>query len=669
VNKFLSLIVILSACGGDPDPNLATAPPTITTTELASAITGESYATWLEVDGGEAPLRWDLTGELPDGLVFNPAGAISGVATQPDDVDVTLTVTDDRGRSDSAQMSLAVLLALNAIPCGGRVQGEFTTAASLGWYEVDWTADAGYTWLQIPLPEDDTTRIEVEIEGYGGYFSAYLASPGTAAGDQDLSSNYQLYYAGFVGDAVTIDLGTFYDLPTYESFGAAINLLVVAEDARPWSARAECSNGPIFESLRFYPVALGEEFLVNFNLVQNNADSRIWTDEPLPDWISWDEDTGRLTGVAGELGSVIFDVHAEDLEGRTRTERAGFGVYETHVLACDESYIWTPSRGYYDAGDPLSNFYDVDAYRVFQTDVDPAYSMITAHLDGFIGGEVGFANYVGWPFYLSQPRDGSWTGSDFAADLSPQTWPSISEYRDAQGTVNAVGYAYYGVSDEATFWFECDPSPRPDVQILPVLQPDEVSSRTLDVVGGTAPYTWTSLDLPDGVSVDAAGQFDVDQPTEGSYAVTLSVMDDVGSSNDVDFDLYVGDEAACRGYPPLACGGAESGTFTQTWYENPFAGSAIFCMDTNTWTHDSLVVTVTAGPDSETFIAPTDPGQDPMDSLQSYYLAGLTSAADEEISVAVLDHSRMSAYQDQVFFLTAAAWIPGDWSLEVTCNE
>ena len=64
-------------------------------------------------------------------------------------------------------------------------------------------------------------------------FDAYLASPGTPLGDQDLSDNYRLYDVGFTGYGLSIDLGTAYDLPTYESFGDAINLLLVSEDARP----------------------------------------------------------------------------------------------------------------------------------------------------------------------------------------------------------------------------------------------------------------------------------------------------------------------------------------------------------------------------------------------------------------------------------------------------
>ncbi len=667
--KYLPFFLALFACkGDDPNSNGNYTPPSITTSELDSAITGESYATWLEADGGEAPLRWELTGDLPSGLVFNPAGAISGVPSQPDDVTVTVTVTDERGKSDSVEMDLAVALALNAIPCGARTEGAFLGSASIDWYEVDWNQDDGYTWLQIPLPEDDTTRIDVAMDAFGGYFEVYLGAPGTPPGDQDLDENYRLYYAGF-GDPVTVDLGTRYDLQTYKSFGDPINLLVVANASGQWSVTSECSNGPIFEALAFLPTPLGDELAVNFNIIGNNDGARIWTDDPLPAWVSWDEETGRLTGTTADAGNFLFDVNVEDADGKTRTERAGFGVYEIENLACDESHIWTPSNGYYEGDEVLYNYYDVESYKVFELASDPAYSMVTAHLDGFAGGEVGFAGINSWSFYIDGPMDGDWQGSDFAASLSPQTWPSLSEYNELQGHVNAIGYAYYGVNDEATFWFECDPSPRPDVQIFPVLDPDASEAWNLDALGGTPPYTWSSVDFPADITLDATGLFTSDQPAEGAYDVTIGVLDDAGLSNDVPYTLYVGDDAACLGHDMLSCGDTENGTFTDIFYQNPAGGTAYFCMDSNTSDHDSVAVTLTAGLDAETFVALTDPGRDPVDAMMDFDYTTLSYSQSEEVDVGILDHDGMLAdYEGQVLFLTVAAWEPGDWSIEVVCN-
>jgi hypothetical protein len=666
--RFLPFILVLFACKGEPESGRDYTPPSIVTDALESGITGESYAQWLVADGGESPLRWEIVGDLPSGLVFNPAGAISGVPTQPDDVRVTVTVTDERGKSDSAEMSLAVALALNAVPCGITVEGEFSSSASIDWYEVDWSDDEGYTWLQIPLPEDDTTRIELSLAGFGAYFEVYLAVPGTPVGDQDLDANYSLYYGG-LGSPTTIDLGTYNDLPTYQSFGDAINLLVVPTQPGEWSAWTDCSNGPIFEGLVFLPTLLGDELWVNFDIVGNDDGARFWTDDTLPDWVEWDEETGRLTGTTADIGSFEFDVKVEDADGKTRTERAGFGVYEIEVLGCDESYQWTPSVAYYDRDGMFSNFYNVASYKVFQLDSDPAYSVVTAHLDGFGGGEVGFAAIDGWRFYISGPSDGDWAGSNFAASLSAQSWPSLSEYNDLQGYLNAIGFSYFGSNDEATFWFECDPAPRPDVQALPVLDSAETEAWNFDVLGGTPPYTWSSVDLPAGVTLDATGLFSSDQPVEGEYAVTLSVLDDDGLSGEVDYTLFVGDEAACLGHPRLSCGDANNGTFTDAYYESISGGTAFFCMDSDTSLYESVVVTLTSVVDAVAFVALTNPGRDPFDAMLDSDFSVLAWAGSEEIDVGVLDHSTgLGGYDNQVLFLTVAGLEPGDWSMEIVCN-
>ena len=666
--RFLPLVLVLLACNGDKDDDNYL-PPSIVTDALESGVTGESYATWLEVQGGEAPLRWEITGDLPTGLVFNPAGAISGIPSRPEDVTVTVKVTDERGESDSVEMSLAVALALNALPCGVTVGGEFAASAAVDdYYEIDWNAEDGYTWLQVPLPEDDTTRIDLEFDAFGSYFEVYLASPGTPVGDQDLYNNYRLYYAGF-GDAVTVDLGTSYDLQTYQSFGDAINVLVVATDASAWEATTVCSNGPIFDDLLFYPTLLGDDLFVNFNIIGENEGVRIWTDDTLPDWVSWDEATGRLTGVAGDLGAFEFDVHAEDAEGRVRTERAGFGVFDYEYLACDEPYRWTPSQGYYETYGAFYNFYNVNAFKVFRVETDPRYSQITAHLDGLSGGDVGFTGPDSFAFYIDGPSDGDWSGSDFSASVSPQSMPSLGEYTDVQPFLSAVGYGYFGTSSEATFWYECDPAPRPDLRVFPVLDPTATQSWSYDVIGGVAPYIWSTTGLPDGVTLDENGQLNTDFPVEGEYPVTVTVQDDTGRFTDIDLDLFVGDDAACMGYPQLSCGDAEAGSFTDTFYNNPNGGAAVYCMDSSTFENDNLVVTVTAGVDAQVAVVATTPGIDPFLDFMDFEYTFIAFADPEEVAVGVFDHSMgLQNYEDQVVFLSALAWSPGVWSFDVECN-
>ena len=74
-------------------------PPSIVTTGLFAAVTGQSYAERLTVAGGEAPYSWSIaSGRLPRGLSLAPDGAIMGVPAGPSGTTaVTFKVTDERG--------------------------------------------------------------------------------------------------------------------------------------------------------------------------------------------------------------------------------------------------------------------------------------------------------------------------------------------------------------------------------------------------------------------------------------------------------------------------------------------------------------------------------------------------------------------------------------------
>lgn len=77
-------------------------PPTITTpTTLPEAIAGRPYAIALAARGGDGPLRWSVTGELPNGLRFDPKSArIEGTpeAGTPEPAALMLHVSDDVAR-------------------------------------------------------------------------------------------------------------------------------------------------------------------------------------------------------------------------------------------------------------------------------------------------------------------------------------------------------------------------------------------------------------------------------------------------------------------------------------------------------------------------------------------------------------------------------------------
>ena len=83
--------------------------PSILTTSLAPAIQGTSYSQTLSVTGGTQPINWNISGGLPAGISFNKGtGVISGIPTAAGSSDLTITVSDAAGKSDTKTLTLTV---------------------------------------------------------------------------------------------------------------------------------------------------------------------------------------------------------------------------------------------------------------------------------------------------------------------------------------------------------------------------------------------------------------------------------------------------------------------------------------------------------------------------------------------------------------------------------
>lgn len=76
---------------------------------VPQAIRNSSYRLFLAAEGGAAPYRWSLTGNLPAGLSLDPAGIISGRATDIGTREITLAVQDAAGeRRESVRIEMDV---------------------------------------------------------------------------------------------------------------------------------------------------------------------------------------------------------------------------------------------------------------------------------------------------------------------------------------------------------------------------------------------------------------------------------------------------------------------------------------------------------------------------------------------------------------------------------
>jgi len=551
------LLVTASACGpGQPD---------IVTADLPAATATETYATWLAVEGGTAPLVWSLSdGELPEGLTLNPAGAISGVPDRSGATSFTLTVTDARGRTDQVSLDLDVGWGGGVLACEQEVSGSLAGGGVANW-DIQPQVSEGVAWLQVPLPPADVSRIELVFNATNAFNTVvHVGLPGTRPGDTDLSRYGWSQYASSLGQPIVIDANSEPSLQALRAAGEPITVLMGTETATDYTVGSLCSKGPIFRELQFLPTRLGDTVTNNYNVWGDNEDVRIWTDDPLPDWLTWDESNGRLGGVAQETGVWSFTVQAQDADGYLREEQSWLAVYDLVPAACGETVQLDLEQAYYD-GD-LAYYYDPRGYDVVEVGIPLEASRIDVDVTGGQRPRLGFpepdSEYVFYTPTTATGRDGSVSGG-----VGPRTSPDLDDYAQVQDMLYVVvSHNDYGASHTLEVSLTCDLAPRPAVAMLPVIEADSAGSTLLPVTGGTGPITWSADGLPQGVSLDPDGTLHHDRPARGTTPVSLILEDEAGAVSDTEYELYVGWDAACGGVEQLSCGERIEGTFSESLF-------------------------------------------------------------------------------------------------------
>lgn len=538
-------LAALMACG---PRELETDPPRITVSALEEARTHQRYTAWLTAKAGTPPLSWEVAGDLPPGLALNPAGAITGTPTEKGTASLTLTVTDADGRTDSADVDLEVKWSKGVVACGESRSGSFGDGAHLGYNNIDWDTKQGWTVLEIPLPPEEITSVHLELGG-GSFFPVYLALPGTPEGDQDLERNHRLFYS-YPGYPVTIDLGTYPDLPSYRAYGEPIQLIVATDVPTDWEATTTCTTGPVIQSVTQDPARLGEPLTVNYSIYGEQG-SVTWTlSGALPPWASFDPASARITGIAEETGTWEYTLVATDEAGDTDMLNSGFGVYEHTPVACNERVEWTPTEGFYE-GSAYAQA-DPEGYRVFELALPPEVSAVYARYDSPDGGYLSLIT-PGDPTFVTFGQEGDFNPGSFSLTADVPSVPSVLDYQDA-GLVHAVAYDNYASDGTAAFEFACTIAPQVALAALPVLEEGGAAAHPLPVVGGTPPYTLGAVGLPAGITLDPTGLLQATAPAPGAHPVTVTVSDSTGDETVKDWTLFVGDDAACQGATPLACG-------------------------------------------------------------------------------------------------------------------
>ncbi len=534
----------------------ASTPLEVVTDSLPTATLGETYTAWIDARGGAPPYTVSLaSGPLPDGLVLNPAGALSGVPTAAGSASVALAVTDREGATALASLSLSVVPPGDWLACGDEQSGRFDAVAVEDWGDtVDWDATGGYTWLRLPVPPPDVTRLSLQFDSSLDLY-AFLGDPGVQPGHKDLD-DMRWYWVGY-GGGLAIDLESRPDLETWWAHGQPLSLLVATANRGDWSVQATCTDAPVMTGLDSYPTLLGDALTININ-VSGEYEGLTFSASGLPDWASMNPDNGVVANVAAELGAWVADVQVEVADGRVGSGTLGFGVYEIDPLACGETRAFLPEESYYEGR--LTGWYDPSSYAVLETVIDPDVSTVSLTATGWYGSLAQVAPGSAYPFYGG--LDWQWFDASTARiSRGPASWPPLSQHQRVDGALRTVVTAWELDGSPIDIAVSCDRAPRMGHATLPALQDAAAESMALPVVGGTPPIAWSAEGLPDGVSLSADGVLTSDGAAAGETAVTLTLEDSVGASSVEVYALRVG-----RPPPVLAspgCGAARRGP--QPW--------------------------------------------------------------------------------------------------------
>ena len=546
------------ACTGPvvEEPNLE-----ILTTSLPPAVLGELYSVEFEASGAEGDVSWMLDGEVPADLVFNPfAGSLGGIPNAVGTFDLVLTATDASGATAQTDLQLVSTEDVTVVECDTAELLTFDEGTGVSSYEVDWTSGVGRSWIEIPLPPPETTRLQLTLEGQADFL---LTKPGVSGEPVDLWHDVARYVEGRL---VNIDPSHLWTLDDYRAAGEPIRMLVLAQSGGEVSVTTSCTPGPVLLSERLPAVRAGEASQLSFSAYPSTPVVEYRTEAPLPAWMTLDASTGQLTATPPEEGFWPFVLQVADAQGNTRRMETGLGAFVPVELDCDTPETELVVENGVFVGTSAVFGQDPSNFAVLTLPIDELVSAVDLTVAGFQGT---FASLV------DPGRVSSFGGSQFAFEvnqapvtlsLGPNTWPPRRLYGD---TLTYMVSPLFD-SNPATVTVACDTDPQLSSP-LPTVQPGQAGSWELDGIGGMPPYRWSASGLPSGVTLSEEGMLAHDgSATAGSARVDITLLDDDGVSLTASHLLHVGDEAACGSAIMLGCGEYVTGVLGP--------GEVLFCL-------------------------------------------------------------------------------------------
>jgi hypothetical protein len=658
--------ILLAGCGGPQTVQEPQEKPadllTVDDHTLPNATVGIAYDFSLHAEGGRAPLTWEASKrDMPGGLRLNADGLVQGTPNEAGTFTFQVEATDAEGQGKQALMTLGVELAPNLVRCGDTASGRFE-GSSWGPEGVDWAEFGSYAWIDLMVPDEYITKVELDFNLTSA--TVYQGLPGEPSGSHDLEGGYEVVSVS-EDNGLVIDLATDPGLASYHG-QIVIPLLVVGNSInQDWSVEVTCTDNPIFRWLWMLPTRLGEEIDTDYDIIGDDEGVRIWTEDPLPEWVTLEED-GRMVGTAMEPGGWDFTIHAEDSEGRHTEAETMLGVYDVTDVACGDVVELTVEEGMFEG--EFTGAYDPRGYEVLSLPYSADFSAVELTLTGSDSKHLGIPQpYPVLPYYANGTYLYDYSFNPTELDIDTRSFPAWSNFAD-DGEMYIVAAPLYA-ADPVTLDIHCDSGPRTDMRALPVLRPDEHEIWPLYGAGGVTPYVWEAVGGP--AEADFGTSLRTVPLDPGSYSVDLTITDDATDSRTDNYDLWVGEEAACRGVEMISCDDNFAGTFTEVYYmDNGFteASTRTFCYVPRY--ESALYFAATTAEDTELLVSLSQPAVSEYDFLYQYATAWRGYAEEfDTTSITLNDEGwpNLADFRDLPTLISVQAAEPGGWSFRMTC--
>lgn len=639
---------------------------------LPNAVVGQPYDAVIRATGGTLPYVWTAAPEavIPVGLTLSANGHVVGTPAEAGEFTFAALVHDDAGRENRVDLTLSVGIVPGVVRCGETIEGRFAGNGFAG-ADADLTDLQNLAWLAVEVPDELATRVDLVFRNEA-VAVLYVELPNLVVGSGDLAEDYAQFFleAGSVPSTVGLDAGSSPSLTGYLT-QPTIPLLLVGQTSGDWELSVDCTDGPIFVTLPQYPTRLGDPLDIDYDVYGDNTGVRIWTDDPLPEWMVWDETTGKVTGTALEAGTWEFTIRAETPDGRTRAERSLIGVYEVQDIGCGQTVPLETSEGYLD-GDFYA-FYDPRGFAVYRLPLPAGIGISSANLK--VAGET--SHYLGlsmpnpdWLRFYGGAERRYENGAFLDMDVDPTTYPALDHYLDPD-----VGELYFSAGSldsgpaDMLVTVTCDAGPRPNFAALPVVQPLTVSAFQLEALGGTAPYAWSATGLPSGLKLSAGGELSGQTGAIGTYDVDLTVTDKLGASFTREYPMFVGNDDACEGYRQITCGESVDGEFTLPYFSDGSGkdSTKVFCVVNS---EDRDLAWEIYSDEGELRLDIADPGRsadDMFNDNKGTYVDFVPTDSVAGVGVDEFSWPNIEDYRGIPLLFAVRAYDPGGWTVHLTC--